>query len=91
MITVEKYLEVSKVYDNAWNEADKELKKVVAGNLNEMGLVNDETKKSEAYVSAKKRYDFAFKMVRDFNKTVPNKIKRKASELRRKEKYGFAF
>lgn len=91
MATVEKYLETQKKYEDVWNEADKKLKEVVEGNRSDFGLVNDETKKSEAYITAKKRYDFAFKMMRDFNKTIPKKIAKEMSLIKRKEKYGVAF
>ena len=91
MITVEKYIEISKIYNDAWEQASQELKSITLGRKNEMGLVNEETRKSEEYKQAKKRYNFAFQMVRKFNKTVPNKIKREASKIRRKEKYGVEF
>ena len=86
MITLEKYRELSKVYNEMVDKADAELKAVITGNKNEMGLVNSETKNSYEYKKAKKAYDTAFSLLRNFASTVPNKIKREAAMLNRAEK-----
>lgn len=85
MTNTERYIEIKKIYETAWDEADKNLKEVVKGKKNDFGLVNDETKKSEDYILAKKRYDFAFKMMQEFNKSIPKKIAKEINQLRRKQ------
>lgn len=86
MITVEKYRELSKVYNGMVDNASDKLNAIVSGNKNEMGLVNDETKKSPEYKAASKEYNAAFTLLRNFASTVPNKIKREAAMLNRAEK-----
>jgi len=85
-MTPEKYNAQLAIYDQVLNNADQKLKKVISGNRNEFGLVNDETKNSFEYKAAKSEYDKAFFLYRAFASSVPNKIKREAAMIRRKEK-----
>ena len=86
MITAAQYLELSKTYNAMVDKADAELKAIISCNTNAAGLVNDETKKSDSYKAAKKAYDSAFNLFRNFASTVPNKIKREAAMLKRNKK-----
>lgn len=82
-MTVEKYIELRELYNKAVDKAEIELKKVIKGNLTNMGLVNNKTRTSTEYIIVKSNFDRAFKMSQDFVKSVPNKIKKEASILKR--------
>ncbi len=82
-MTATKYIELTATYNEMVTKATNELKEVTKGNLTEMGLVNNETRNSAEYKKVKLNFDRAFKMSQDFAKSVPSKIKREASQLRR--------
>lgn len=87
MITVEKYIQASKIYSDALDAADVELKKIISGKRNSFGLVDDQTKKTEEFKKANNRYKYCFNLYREFNKSIPKKVKKQMSEIRRRKRH----
>lgn len=71
--------EVEKIVD----DADSVLMAVIGDQRSPSGLVSDSVKKTDAYKQAKANYQRAFYTMQRFCKSVPNKVKREAMEIRR--------
>jgi hypothetical protein len=86
-ITAAEYNDILERQDYTLSTLLKPLKKLREGNTNGMGLISDAVKFSPEYIDAKRAYDKAKNRFRQFNKLVPKKIKREASELSRAKKW----
>lgn len=51
-----------------------------------MGLISDEVKKTDEYISVKSAYDIGFKELQNFNKVYVKQFKKELQKMR-KEKY----
>lgn len=85
MITVEQYIKLSAVYNECVDIAGAALNDISKGHINAMGLVDEETRTSEEYRAALSKLNFSFNLMKQFNRTVPDGIKRAASRLRRQQ------
>lgn len=75
----EKFLEVSKQYDdqlNFWSDKLNSFPKLPNG------LIPDDVKSTPEYKNARKMYDFYFKLYRELNKSNKENMKRRAIERR---------
>lgn len=85
-MTIKKYFELSEFYNKMVDDANVILQNVIAGNRGEMGLVNDVVKNSDKYKEAKRNYNKAFQLLRQFNSTIPKNIKQEIYQIRLNKK-----
>jgi hypothetical protein len=82
-MTAQEYITKSESYNKRLELTSLILNKITEGHKNELGLIDEATRKSKEYINAKYDYDLAFEMLRGFNNTIPNKTKREAQKIRR--------
>ena len=85
MITVEQYIKLSAAYNKCVDIAGAALNDISKGHINAIGLVDEETRLSDEYRTALAKLNFSFNLMKQFNRTVPDGIKRAASRMRRQQ------
>jgi hypothetical protein len=79
----ELWLKQSEILYTAWDEANKNLKKITGDTKG--ALLPDKIKESNEYKIAKQAYQKAFKALQDFNAKSPKEFKRRASKFNEKK------
>ena len=82
-INVKEFIRIGSEYDQLLNEISDDMNAIVGDKRHENGLVYEEVRMSTEYKSLKAKYKYYFSLYQSFNRSVPNKIKREASKIRR--------
>ncbi len=85
-MTPQEYNKTSNNYEAICKAASKKLNVITKGSKNSFGLTDSIVKNSDSYKNAKSEFIKASQILRAFNKSVSNNIKREAAKIRQAEK-----